>query len=1395
MAGNAQKTLRLKVEARVGEARKEIEKLQKDLQNVSGVSTNDQAAVVDRVAKQYESAAKSAAKVTREANSALRNQSNEQRKQLDLVGKMSVAQSKLDRMYGATISSVNKIVSAYRKQGSAQEGLLRAERALEKVVRKRAGLETSYRRLVDEGIPKNLLANNKKEIDLWRQREKVVGSVLRVMRKLNAEQAKQRESQERSGAARSAAWMSAYAAREKGSADRALIEIEAANSRLNAGIGSRHRGIVGGINSVSRFSRITGRNAQFDSAISGAELRLNKSLSREKQIQYKLDSARASGNERLVIRSTQVLRVQKAVTTQMRAELDLTKKTVAERTKFLRQSWWERKKQGGGAAGTVARGAQMGYGHVAGAYQKITNFAGGVMRVYWSFLSIFYLLRNVLQLSIAPLGMLVTGLRALVGFAIGAAKEMLTVAGETESLEARLTSFKGISPGITNWVVGQAVGKPFEWTQIGEALQRTMAMGAPNEKYAKETLMPGAYDLAASFMTKENQGTILRDAAMAIMQGAHGNFSRLTRSFGFVPSAALDAGAAPGQGGRGVSSNPKDLQQNLDAILKMVNDRVGGTSEEVSNTLLALHSDMEDIRKGIAATFAETSFFSSIKTFMMAIRESFITLRESGKIKAWMDVLSDSFQKLTPVIYSVLPYLFSGLQSVFQLLGFTAGRIAELVSSNGLSIIGEKFNLVISTIQVVMTNFVDSMASVMPKFGQLFLDWIRVSISASGMALDAILRVGNVFIAGLKALPFGHDKELQDIQNFIGNTRNELFRKDDPDTKEKDETGLYGLGARAVNSLIRGLFGGGATDPAIQEQMKTNRETASTFPTYEEMLGKFTQKGTYLGTKQDLENEIAGGVETGSVRGSEAGSVRGSEAGSAIGSEAGSYKGVYNGVVDSLGALGGGVMEGATRSTEGGGSSFADVHNAAFSRYGKAYLSIAPLVEMQLNAEQAYYNALLKRNKQIDEQIKANQSKGMFEVLGAAGEGLRSLNPPMPVFPEPDRDLVESLRMMEQAAKQGMKVGMVGGKPGIVPLTSDEQLQRRIAQLTPAQRELSGAFGAGSPFSAMKNQFGNLFGFGGGAAGGSPSALIPHAGPSSGGATKGSGNVPKLYTASDFDRMRAGARRLGQAGWGVAAGATGAVIGLDISAAADARRIAGGGGASAGGPNSWIRSMTKWGGGARRPTINPSAEVPFYMGEQGGARGAGASSSIGRRMWGGIKRGASAVGRWGKTVVANNVGDYQYLPDVRRANRWAGAGRRWAGAAGGAVARGAGAGWDVVKRLPWPFIKRLGGYAAAASIPYDVLMGLLDASPVDSADISSYEMTRARRDYTSGLVRNSGVTDPRMGSILSGGGPRANAVPTQMGGGRLDFGGSINLDPVLTNSQKVHSLTFGAAGF
>jgi hypothetical protein len=871
-----------------------------------------------------------------------------------------VARARLEKGFGREFDDITKIVRESHKQGSAGERLLAIQEKFNAAVVRRVAIERDLKKF---GAKASQYL--KEELENAQAKEGFLKAALDLTRKTAEEL---RKSDERSIEAARKRAEANYSNRMRGLGDAAVADAGAVTSRIRSGVGAEAKAITDRINAVNRMSRITRRSAQFERIEAEATLRVHRATAREKMLSAQLNKALASGNKLLAEKKTQELRAQKAVTAQMRAELDLTRKTIAERKKFLQQGWFARKTQSPGVMGNIARGAQHFGGYAIGAYQRTAGGIATGMRVYWVFLSMFYGLRNALQLAMGPLNLFTGALKALVSAAIGAVRDMINIAGKTETLEKRLTSFAGIGPGITSWIVGEAVGKPFEWTSIGEAFQRAMAMGSPGEGFTKGKLMPVAYDLASSFMTDENHGTILRDAVMAIMQGASGNFQRLIRSFGFRPEQALDAGAVRGAGGRGVSGDPKNLQTNLTAILDMIENRVGGTSDAISNTMTALLSDMEDVRNGLAMAFGDTQLFKDIKGILQGLRGAYIKLRDSGTIEEWFGYLDKSFKELMPLVQEALPYATVGLRTAMYLLGQVGQSLTRMLTPFKGQV-GDRVNRVLATIEVAFTHFIQSMEAILPRVLVVFETWIEASFKLARMVGNALLWVTDIFLSLVKKITSGGaDATVRGIEKGIQKVRDELFiGKPDKNGKRDASTSVMGVSQKALDEFLTGIKGG--YNPEIDDAMKRNAQIAAGIP-------KAVQQGAESGVQRGL--AYANNVQSANGFGEDVGGV---------GSVGGSY---------STGGIGGGYSIGGVGGSLGlSGSSAYITRKQLGAKYGPMYDAIqrmestSAIGRVRESFEQAHANAF-QNATMLEQQLSVARESGDKEATDATQEKLRA---------------------------------------------------------------------------------------------------------------------------------------------------------------------------------------------------------------------------------------------------------------------------------------------------------------------------------------------------------------------------------------------------------------------
>lgn len=304
--------------------------------------------------------------------------------------------------------------------------------------------------------------------------------------------------------------------------------------------------------------------------------------------------------------------------------------------------------QAGGALGSLSKG-------VGGAYAKTSKFFHEIFRYYALFGSIFYGVSKVFQAFFSPVQKFKNLMEGLLNKFIGMVKALTEESAKIEGSRARLGVLAGGKGAgdITQWAMKEAVGKPFTWDDLMTGVRTSMTMGVQS-KYARDRVSPVAQDLAAA------TGRTVEDTTRAIQIGVYGRFARL-QNMGFPKEFATQYGYRTRQ--PGVPQTSKDWEANIEAILKMIEARLGGTAGILSNTFDALASDMLDIWKNFALEWADSDFFKMIKSVMSSIRGSkeegtgFLGFRERGGMKKWVSNVSSGLSALGEIVQTVMPMI------------------------------------------------------------------------------------------------------------------------------------------------------------------------------------------------------------------------------------------------------------------------------------------------------------------------------------------------------------------------------------------------------------------------------------------------------------------------------------------------------------------------------------------------------------------------------------------------------------------------------------------------------------------------------------------------------------------------------------------------------------------
>lgn len=352
----------------------------------------------------------------------------------------------------------------------------------------------------------------------------------------------------------------------------------------------------------------------------------------------------------------------------------------------------------GGIGGAAMQGAGGFMSEVGRAWKKVSsglstvwNFANRLLRVYWIALSMFYAIRNVIQI-IGDSTRRVLGIGLQLGrvFA-GVTARVIQTSTEIERLRARMmVMFGEKGRGVLSWVMEEAIGKPFEWTDLAEGVTRAMVMGVKDLRVIRAVVRV-AEDMSVAFEQPVERGV------QAIMQGAVGRFRSLIETFGFRPEMAVQYGAVALPTGQGIAGGMQNMSQNLTAILKMISDRVDGAADAMKNTWQGLVSDVKDMWDRLVNDIFEPTL-RPLKAVLAGLREMF--LDNEGGMAPWVNELVSTFKEGWSVVEDLSRHLVPMLPNFIAFMvatySYFVGKFNEWYEGNGgiagiLSALQDKF--------------------------------------------------------------------------------------------------------------------------------------------------------------------------------------------------------------------------------------------------------------------------------------------------------------------------------------------------------------------------------------------------------------------------------------------------------------------------------------------------------------------------------------------------------------------------------------------------------------------------------------------------------------------------------------------------------------------------------
>jgi len=357
-------------------------------------------------------------------------------------------------------------------------------------------------------------------------------------------------------------------------------------------------------------------------------------------------------------------------------------------------------------------------------WDTLKNWKNAILHTYWTALSFLYAIRNVMRPMRTILQTAQTIMRTLRSAGKSFFSSIADAAGDVQQMRGRMSVLFGQMTGESiRTAMDEAIGKPFDWTDIIRGMQRAMAMGLQDiGRHMLDPVTKLGLDLAAAFESSAE------DAAMAIMQATYGSWQRMTRSFGFVAEQAGPFGYTHGD------KSVTGLQRNLEAILGMLEARLGGTATKMSYTWKVLVSNMRDIFKRFALELEQAGVLDVVNAVLIHIREAYYSFKQQGVIARWAQTLASAFNKIEHPLGWLVDRLPRIMSSTIVLMEKGINKIfAYYEKAGGLSgILGSIFEKTIEygplAIRLLATYFG-------------FINKIGIALSATGEALVRVLSV------------------------------------------------------------------------------------------------------------------------------------------------------------------------------------------------------------------------------------------------------------------------------------------------------------------------------------------------------------------------------------------------------------------------------------------------------------------------------------------------------------------------------------------------------------------------------------------------------------------------------------------------------------------------------
>ena len=373
--------------------------------------------------------------------------------------------------------------------------------------------------------------------------------------------------------------------------------------------------------------------------------------------------------------------------------------------------------------------------------QRFTQVTNRMFRWYVMFMAAFWSLSMVTRPFMQAISWVEKALERITTQAVKFGEAFVASVAQIQNQEGRMRIFFGPSTGkAVQWAIDEALGKPFEWTQLSEAMMRAMALGIDQfPKGAYQKVMAAGEDLAAAFNKP------VQDTVSAVMMGATGNFRSLIQ-MGFRPSMAIQYGAVPGAGGERLKyTTAEDRAKNLDAIIRMVEARVGGAAEKLNYTWGAMMEDMKDAWTRFALGLQRQGLLDPLLAGFSTLREKFKEMKDSGAFDAWAGKLVQSLSWVQEPIRWLserLPGIGLGMIQLGVLGANAFGQWYEKLS-DGKGVMGilDKIRVWFQGVLPIALRLAQAFTAAFAVAAGIMIDIAR----GLGLLLAAIARVGEAF--------------------------------------------------------------------------------------------------------------------------------------------------------------------------------------------------------------------------------------------------------------------------------------------------------------------------------------------------------------------------------------------------------------------------------------------------------------------------------------------------------------------------------------------------------------------------------------------------------------------------------------------------------------------------